>query len=112
MNTLRSAPIERRYRRDLAAGRTKPLEQITPLKEFKHFTIIDNQYPHDRIAKVHHLLVPKRVVDHWTKLNWRERREFKQIDGYLSKTYDCIKLNYPSYISVKYIVHWHLYSMK
>ncbi|MBI4034438.1 dihydrofolate reductase family protein [Candidatus Saccharibacteria bacterium] len=110
--TMRLAKDEARYRARLKAGNVHRLEELPALKEFKYFKIVDNEYPHTRIAVRHHMLVPKRVVDHWTKLNQQEWREFQQIDKYLSKKYDCIKLNYPSYITMSYIVHWHLYNLR
>lgn len=110
--TLRLAPTERKYRAFISRGYSHRLEDLPAIAEFKHFKIIEAEFPHDKIARTHHLLIPKRIVDHWTKLNWRERREFKKLDWYLSANYDCIKLNYPSYITISYIVHWHLYILK
>jgi hypothetical protein len=55
------------------------------------------------------LLIPKRVVREWQDLRWYERRELKKIDRKLSTQYNAILRNYPSYVSVPEIVHWHLY---
>lgn len=32
------------------------------IKEFKHWRILDNLFPWDRIAKINHLLVPKKHI--------------------------------------------------
>lgn len=103
---------EKRYKEALKNGETKDLLTIEPLIEFKHFRIILNRYPHDKIAKTHHLLIPKRRVDNWTKLNRKERKEFRKLDKYLRNKYDCISRNYPALLSIKDIVHWHLYILK
>lgn len=29
------------------------------VKEFKHWVIVQNQYPYDAVAEVHHLLAPR-----------------------------------------------------
>ena len=110
--TLRTPEAEARYRRFLKKDKLHRLEQLPSKKEFEYFKIVTAEFPHDKIAYLHDLLVPKRVVDHWTKLNAKEWQEFKEIDKYLSENYDCIKLNYPSYITINYIVHWHLYGLK
>ena len=110
--TLRLAKTENKYKNALKNGETKDLLTIEPLIEFEHFRIIPNKYPHDKIAKTHHLLIPKRRIDSWTKFNRKERKEFKKLDGFLRHKYDSISQNYPSLLSVRDIVHWHLYILK
>src|ERR1017187_4071679 len=70
------------------------------IKKFKHFKIVSNDYPHDKIADVHHLLIPIRKVDSWEKLHWWELREARKINQYLERHYDCISLNLPSVNSI------------
>lgn len=110
--TLRYQKSENKYTHAKLNNLLKDLRDEIAIKEFKYFKIIVAAYPHDRIAAVHHLLVPKRKINHWTKMNWKEKREFRKIDTVTSKEYDCIKLNYPSKITVPEIVHWHLYKLK
>ncbi len=112
MRTLRMKKTETAYQQARSSGKLKHLRDEPALMEFKYFTIIDNKFPHDRIASTHHLLVPKRLITHWAQMNIRERREFTKIDDYCATIYDSIKMNYPSFISVPEIVHWHLYKYR
>lgn len=111
-NSLRTPRVEREYAQwKKTAGRVD-LRKELPIKDFKHFKIIEAAFPHNRIADTHHLLIPKRKFRDWKRMRWYERREFKKIDAYTSVEYDCIKLNYPSMITVPELVHWHLYILK
>jgi len=61
-----------------------PLCYNKPIKIFKYWKILKNDFPYDRIAKVHDLLVPKR---HETedKLTKKELEELKLIkDKYVN----------------------------
>lgn len=110
--SLRWAASNEKYIRAGKRGLFRELWQMPPIKEFKYFTIISNDFPHDRIADVHHMLIPKRIVNSWKKLHWYELREFRKMDEYLSAHYDGIALNLPSINSITNIVHWHLYRYK
>lgn len=110
--SLRTPQLEAKYQRARLAGRLTPLWDVEPIREFKHFKLIKNDYPHDRIARVNNMLIPKRRIRYWWQLRWYERRELKKIDRLLATRYHCIKRNYPALISVPEIVHWHLYILK
>lgn len=112
MNILRTAKAQNHYEKVLRDNTGHRLWNLPPIKSFKYFYIVENEFPHDRIAIEHHLLLPKRRITDWRKLRWYEWREFKKLHDILAPDYDCIKLNYPSYITVKEIVHWHLYVLK
>ncbi|MDR3519486.1 MAG: hypothetical protein P4L63_01185 [Candidatus Pacebacteria bacterium] len=61
--------------------------QIKPIKKFKYWKIINNEYPWDLIAKINHILVSKRHTT-YEKLNQAERKEFDFIKAsYLEKNY-------------------------
>lgn len=106
---LRTDKTQYKYERHLDAGRTTPLWDVPPLKSFLFWKIIPNQFPHDRIARVNDMLIPKRRVRYWRKLRWYERLELRYIDKILERHYDSISRNYPSVISVPDIMHFHLY---
>lgn len=110
--TLRHPATQRQYELAINRGHLKDLRDEEQIIGFRYFKIINNRFPHDRVAATHHLLVPRRKFNHWTMMNRHERKEFKKIDIYLSQHYDCIKLNYPSVISVPDVIHWHLYVLK
>jgi hypothetical protein len=63
--------------------------QIKPIKEFKHWIIIDNEYPWDLIAKTNHMIVPKRHVT-YNKLNQAEKKEFDLIKATYVEKYELI----------------------
>ena len=109
---LRTPETQARYEADLASGKAGKLWDMPSLYEFNLFRIINNDYPHDKIAAVHHMLIPKRIVKHFYELTLEELSEFLQIDRELSNKYHCIKRNYPALISVPEILHWHLYQLK
>ncbi len=56
-----------------------------PIKEFNHWKIVNNRFPYDLIAKVHHILIPKRHVIE-KELTEEEFKEFVYIkESYVSK---------------------------
>lgn len=61
--------------------------QIEPIKDFKYWKILDNEYPWDLVAKINHILIPKRHVI-YSKLNNAEKKEFDKIKlDYIEKKY-------------------------
>jgi diadenosine tetraphosphate (Ap4A) HIT family hydrolase len=59
-----------------------------PLKEFKYWRIVENRFPYDKIANVHHMLIPKRHVGE-TELSPRETKELLALkQGYISAHYE------------------------
>jgi len=58
------------------------------VKKFKYWKIIKNRFPHDRIAKINHIIIPKRHTI-YEKLNKIEKEEFEKIKlNYIEKKYD------------------------
>ncbi|MCE9548852.1 hypothetical protein K8Q98_00400, partial [Candidatus Nomurabacteria bacterium] len=58
------------------------------IKEFNYWKIIDNLFPYDSVAKVHHMIIPKRHVVE-DELNEEEKNELKEIKmGYINQEYD------------------------
>jgi hypothetical protein len=65
MATLRTQENEERYKRLIAEGHLEagcPLCASAPLHAFKHWKIIPNTFPYDKIATTHHMVVPLRHV--------------------------------------------------
>jgi diadenosine tetraphosphate (Ap4A) HIT family hydrolase len=61
--------------------------QMKAIKEYKHWKILENEYPWDLIAKINHMIVPKRHVK-YERLNQAEKKEFDLIKkNYLEKKY-------------------------
>jgi len=67
-----------------------PLCEKEPLQDFGLWRIVDNSYPYDRIAKVHHMIIPARHVseDGLTKEEQEQFRELK--NSYIADNYDWI----------------------
>lgn len=60
------------------------------IKKFKYWRIVDNLFPWDRIAKIHHMIIPKRHIV-YTELTQAEKKEFDAIKiKYIEKNYDLI----------------------
>lgn len=78
--TLRTSITESRYRADIAAGRTRTLEQLPTVQEWDHWRLVVNDYPYDLAFGVHDMLVAKRpgVTEMWD-LNDAERTELEKI---------------------------------
>jgi hypothetical protein len=112
MISFRTAPTRRKYAKALKQFPMRDLYNQPSLKDFGLFILIDNDFPHDKIAKTNHLLLPKRRVNHISQLRWYEKLEFFRLLIKLNKQYDCIKYNFDSCQSVKHNVHWHLYKLK
>src|SRR6185369_7348001 len=91
MAHLRSAAQQAKYDAYKAAGGLENgcrLCERKPLKTFKYWRIIGNKFPFDRIAKVHHMIVPKRHVAE-PQLRQAEVSEFRRIkEDYLNKKYE------------------------
>src|SRR5690349_10650335 len=86
-----------------------PLCRMEAIKEFKYWKIIVNEYPYDRIATMHHMLVPLRhVVER--ELTADERQECVDIKlGYIGDTYE--KMLEPSRMRHNIHDHYHLHLM-
>lgn len=59
----------------------------TPLKQFQYWFIAKNDFPYDRIAKVHNMLIPIRHIDE-TGLSEEEMAELFDIKSNYLQDYD------------------------
>jgi diadenosine tetraphosphate (Ap4A) HIT family hydrolase len=93
MGTLRTAEADAFYRQQIAAGILEgPCKLCTKeaVHTFNHWRIIENDFPYDLIATVHHMLIPKRHVTE-RDLNQEEREELLDIkDTFLATEYEYI----------------------
>jgi len=107
--SLRLPATEAKYQADIKAGRTQSLSEVPSLKEFEYWRIIPNKYPHDRIYRIHNMLVPKRVFPSLMNATKPERREYFQLlTSELINDYDCAVMNFPSQQSITNHFHTHL----
>jgi hypothetical protein len=92
MRYLRTQEIQEKYRKhmELNRGGPCPLCEAKALKEFQYWKIINNEFPYDRIAQVHHMIIPLRHVEE-QHLNDEEVDEYLRIKNeYLFAEYECI----------------------
>ncbi len=89
------------------------LEQ-NAIKTFKHWIIVENDFPYDAIATTHHLLFTRRNVDfNWDKLSKEELYELSTLkQTYLPDNYDVLWENLPGAQSIKNRFHLHLLTLK
>lgn len=82
-HTLRTEVTAKKYMDYIASGGLKnrcvlcDKESIIP---FQHWKIILNDFPYDRVANIHHMLVPLRhcTEDELTEEEWDEYRSIKK----------------------------------
>lgn len=111
MGMLRTRKAQNRYLKLIKEGyllRGCGLCKDRALKNFKYWKIVNNRFPYNRVAKVSHMIVPKRHVPE-NKLNALEKKEFKLIrHNYLWKKYEYMFENISSKSIPK---HHHLHLM-
>src|SRR3989344_490047 len=93
MGTLRTPESEARYKVVVASPDFKkscPLCEKPVTRTFTHWKLIKNEYPYDRIAEVHDMIVSKRhVTEHeLTQEEWKEFQDIKH--SYIQDTYEWI----------------------
>lgn len=84
--------MERKYKKFKANGFLDDgcnlCKEATSIKEFKFWRIVDNLFPHDRIAKTNHIIISKRHTI-YEELNKLEKKEFEIIkSAYIEKEYE------------------------
>ena len=91
MAALRTIKKHQKYLKLIANGFLADecvLCKSASIKNFKHWRIIDNKFPYDRIAKVNHMIIPKRHIAE-RELNKMEKKEFESIkSGFIDKKYE------------------------
>ncbi len=109
--TKRLAADEAAYKIAITSGTLVPLHLEVPIYDFHYWKIIENRFPHSKIANENHLLVLKRecAITHILPAEWAE---FLEIMQQISHLYDNITYNLPGMSSVKNVVHYHLYRLK
>lgn len=120
MKTLRTPETEAKYaqyKKDLGDRLSNfnfdlTGEENVIVKEFKHWTLIKNNFPYDIIASKHDLLVSKRIFSDFDEMNDSERGELSAVKKELSGSYDFLLENLPSKMTVKKHFHIHFLKMK
>lgn len=115
---LRTEETWRRYKNAPRRGNEKCFmcnteeSEMVIMAEFEHWLIVENQYPYDAIADVHHLLIPRRHVKRFEELNHQEMREHDiiMLRFEANGAYDCRMNNFP--IGQSHPTHYHTHLLR
>lgn len=106
--TARTEALEKEYQQARLQGNLTPINEEAHIKEWEHWILVNNRYPHNKIVDVHVMVVLKRETDLW-EININELKElWYTILPWADDKYDFAKLNMSSMRSVKGIPHLHL----
>jgi hypothetical protein len=116
MGSLRTEEMAKKYmeyKKDGHMSRVCNLCEKAPLiKEFNYWKIVENIFPWDNVAKLQHMIVPKRHVI-YDKLNDDEKKEFDEIKvSHIEKEYELIAEVTNKKKSIPEHFHIHLIIMK
>lgn len=89
MKGLRTSKNQEKYTKYLKKNKEEgcPLCKRLPLKAFKYWKVIKNNFPYDKIAREHNMIVPLRHVTE-DFLNRNELRELKDIKNVYIKEFN------------------------
>ena len=110
--TMRLPDDEAKYTLAKQNGELVQLFDEPAIQDFKHWRIVDNRFPHTRIADVNHMIVLKRECPSLFHITFMEWHELIKIILSVAHDYDNFAYNLPSMSSVKSIPHAHLYRFK
>lgn len=110
MLSLRSKETEKKYQ-EVRAERDPSfcaLCEATPLEEFTHWKILQNDFPYDEVASTHDMLVSKRHVTEGeiTQEEWLEYNKIKH--GYVAEKYEIVMEGTQKLKSIPDHFHVHL----
>lgn len=110
--TMRLPADEEKYTQAKLNNDLVPLFSEPPIKDYKYWRIVDNRFPHTRIADTNHMIVLKRECKSLMLIKPMEWVELLKIVVEVASDYDNFAYNLPSMSSVKTIPHAHLYKFK
>lgn len=100
------------YMKVIETGHLKdgcPLCKSNTITEFSYWRLIGNDFPYDRVAEVHHQIVPKRHTD-GEDLTEEEKAEFSLLlkTDLNSRGYNYVMQSLPKNMSIPAHLHYHL----
>lgn len=108
----RSHATEKRYQKDIEAGSTRDICSIPPLREWKFWKLVPNDYPGDILYKVCHMLIIKEDVSDRINMSEGARLELDRIlEEFVYPSYSSIIENCPSIRSAPHVYHLHVVKM-
>jgi hypothetical protein len=90
-----------------------PLCVSESLAEFTHWRLTGNRFPYDRVAEVHHMLIPKRHTN-GEDLTTEERAELTLLlkTELNTRDYNYVMQSLPKNMSIPAHLHYHLITAK
>lgn len=83
-------------------------KEVTSVTEFEHWRIVLNDFPYDKVASLHHMLIPKRHIT-LDEVTPEEQVEFNSIfKTTLNEKYTLIAQALPKKRSIPKHLHYHL----
>ncbi|HWA31930.1 MAG TPA: hypothetical protein VG694_00540 [Candidatus Paceibacterota bacterium] len=109
--TFRTQEMNEKYDQFKAEGNLVKgcnLCEAPSLTEFNYWRIVDNRFPYDRVAKTHHMILPKRCVTE-ENLTDEEKAELKSLRaGYVNENYEFVIEPTAKMKSIPLHMHLHL----
>lgn len=111
--SLRKPESHARYLEFVRSGKLPKcyLCEAKPIREYKHWKIIENQFPYDAVAETTNMVAPKRHIKE-TELTWKELKELSEIKEDLHAEYDMIVENAHKNKLIPGHYHLHLLTLK
>ncbi len=90
LRTEESEKIFQEFRKTGKMDSSCALCEKEPVKQFEHWKIVTNDFPYDRLASVHHMIVPLRHIQE-KEFNQAEKDEIAALkETYLNTEYEYI----------------------
>lgn len=111
--SLRKPESHARYLEFVRSGKLPQcyLCESTPIREYKYWKIVENQFPYDEVAETTHMVTPKRHLTE-SGLTWREMSELQKVKETIHKEYDMILENAHKNKLIPGHYHLHLLRLK
>jgi len=113
VKTLRTLETHARYERHRKSSDFPKcfLCEASPLKKFKYWKVVENQFPYDEVATMSHMVVSLRHAPE-EELTPAEIREYKKVKNECHENYDIIIENTRKQKSIPSHHHLHLLQIK
>lgn len=114
-DVLRSKEILEKYkkRKEEDGALEMDLLSLKPVRPFHFWLLVENEYPYDKIAEKHHLLVPRENVSDYHQLSWGAKQELTDVRRWANgMRYDVLMENMSHRRTIKQQFHMHLIKYK
>ncbi len=109
--TARTEAGEEAYQKAKRLGQLEPLQDITPIKEWVHWKLVPNKFPHDKLNSRHLMVVLKRETaegDYWGLEDVELFELWWDIFPELERDYHYFKINGSALRTVGRVPHIHV----